>query len=57
MAKKKAAPSWSDVKVELTDFDRAALIGLVQELYAALVWIVARIRNTGTKTPSSTHPF
>ncbi len=32
---KKAAPSWSDVKANLTDFDRADLIGLVQDLYAA----------------------
>lgn len=35
MAKKKSAPSWSDVKIGLTDFDRAGLIGLVQDLYAA----------------------
>ena len=35
MAKKKNAPSWSDVKVGLTEFDRAGLIGLVQDLYAA----------------------
>lgn len=32
---KKDSPSWSDVKVKLTDFDRAGLIGLVQDLYAA----------------------
>ncbi len=32
---KKNAPSWSDVKAKLTDFDRAGLIGLVQDLYAA----------------------
>jgi hypothetical protein len=32
---KKHAPSWSDVKVKLADFDRAGLIGLVQALYAA----------------------
>lgn len=35
MTKKKNVPSWSDVKVGLTDFDRAGLIGLVQDLYAA----------------------
>lgn len=35
MAKKKNAPSWSDVKVGLTEFERAGLIGLVQDLYAA----------------------
>jgi len=32
---KKTTPSWSDVKDKLTDFDRAGLIGLVQDLYAA----------------------
>lgn len=31
----KVTPSWSDVKTKLTDFDRAGLIGLVQDLYAA----------------------
>ena len=31
----KAAPSWSDVKTKLSDFDRAGLLGLVQDLYAA----------------------
>lgn len=35
MATKKTAPSWSDVKTKLTDFDRAGLLGLVQDLYAA----------------------
>lgn len=34
-SRKKNAPSWSDVKGKLTDFDRAGLIGLVQDLYAA----------------------
>lgn len=34
-ASKKSAPSWSDVKAKLADFDRAGLIGLVQDLYAA----------------------
>jgi hypothetical protein len=34
-ASKKSAPTWSDVKAKLADFDRAALIGLVQDLYAA----------------------
>jgi hypothetical protein len=35
MATKKTTPSWSDVKTKLADFDRAGLIGLVQDLYAA----------------------
>jgi hypothetical protein len=32
---RKSTPSWSDVKAKLADFDRAGLIGLVQDLYAA----------------------
>lgn len=32
---KKTSPSWNDVKTRLADFDRAGLIGLVQDLYAA----------------------
>jgi hypothetical protein len=32
---KKAAPSWSDVKTKLAEFDRAGLLGLLQDLYAA----------------------
>lgn len=32
---KKPSPSWSDVKAKLADFDRAGLIGLVHDLYAA----------------------
>ncbi|MDO9114509.1 MAG: hypothetical protein Q7U63_12050 [Polaromonas sp.] len=28
-------PSWSDVKIKLVDLDRAGLIGLVRDLYAA----------------------
>ncbi len=28
-------PSWTDVKTKLTDFDRAGLLGLVQDLYMA----------------------
>jgi hypothetical protein len=35
MAMKKSMPSWSDVKTQLADFDRAGLLGLVQDLYAA----------------------
>jgi hypothetical protein len=35
VATKKHAPSWSEVKAKLVDFDRAGLIGLVQDLYAA----------------------
>ncbi len=31
----KAASSWIDVKTHLADFDRAGLLGLVQDLYAA----------------------
>jgi hypothetical protein len=35
VATKKATPTWSDVKGKLADFDRAGLIGRVQDLYAA----------------------
>ena len=35
MATKKNTPSWSDVKTRLVDFDRAGLLGLLQDLYAA----------------------
>jgi len=28
-------PTWTDVKANLTEFDRAGLLGLVQDLYAA----------------------
>lgn len=35
MATKKSVPSWSEVKTRLAEFDRAGLIGLVQDLYAA----------------------
>ena len=35
MATKKPAPSWSDAKAKLTAFDRAGLLSLVQDLYAA----------------------
>lgn len=35
MKTKKIAPSWSDVKAKLADFDRVGLIALVQDLYAA----------------------
>ena len=35
MDTKKNAPSWSDVTTKLADFDRAGLIGLVADLYAA----------------------
>lgn len=35
MATKKNTPGWSDVKTKLANFDRAALIDLVQDLYAA----------------------
>ena len=33
--KKKVAPSWINVKAALLTFDRAGLLGLVQDLYAA----------------------
>ena len=35
MATKKSTPSWRDVKTKLVDFDRAGLLGLLQDLYAA----------------------
>jgi hypothetical protein len=34
-ATKRSGPTWSDVKAKLADVDRAGLIGLVQDLYAA----------------------
>ena len=34
MATKKKSASWSDVKTRLADFDRAGLLGLLQDLYA-----------------------
>ena len=34
-ATRKTTPSWSDVKTKMADFDRAGLLGLVQDLYAA----------------------
>lgn len=33
--KSKSQPTWTDVKGKLADFDRGALLGLVQNLYAA----------------------
>lgn len=35
MTTKKTTPSWSDAKAKLAAFDRAGLLGLVQDLYAA----------------------
>jgi len=35
VAIKKTTPSWSEVKARLQGFDRASLLGLVQDLYAA----------------------
>ena len=32
--KSKSQPTWTDVKAKLADFDRAALLGLIQSLYA-----------------------
>jgi len=32
---KRTKPTWSEVKANLTEFDRAGLLGLVQDLYAA----------------------
>jgi superfamily II DNA or RNA helicase len=34
MTVKKTTPSWGDVKTRLTDFDRAGLLRLLQDLYA-----------------------
>ena len=33
--KPRTQPSWSEVKAKLAEFDRAGLLGLVQDLYAA----------------------
>ena len=33
--KPKSQPTWTDVKSKLPDFDRSALLGLIQSLYAA----------------------
>ncbi len=35
MATKKTTPSWINVKAKLSDFDRAGLLSLVQDLYTA----------------------
>ena len=35
MITKKNTPSWSNVKAQLADFDRAGLLGLIQDMYAA----------------------
>ncbi len=35
MEAKKGKPSWRDVKGALVDFDRAGLLALVQDMYAA----------------------
>lgn len=35
MATKKTKPTWSDIKSELSDFDRAGLLAIVHDLYAA----------------------
>ena len=32
---KKITPTWSDVKTKLADFDRAGMLALVQDIYAA----------------------
>ena len=34
MTPKKTSPGWSHVKAKLADFDRAGLVGLLQDLYA-----------------------
>lgn len=34
-APRKASPSWTDVKAKLAAFDRAGLLGLLQDIYAA----------------------
>jgi hypothetical protein len=33
--KQKSQPTWTNVKAKLAEFDRAALLGLIQSLYAA----------------------
>ena len=33
--KPKSQPTWTDVKAKLADFDRAALLSLIQSLYSA----------------------
>lgn len=35
MTNKDMRPTWKDVKAKLADFDRAGLIGLIQDLYTA----------------------
>ncbi len=35
MATTKATPTWSDVKARLADLDRASMLGLLHDLYAA----------------------
>jgi hypothetical protein len=35
MVTRKTVPTWSDVKAALEDFDRADLLGLLEDLYAA----------------------
>jgi hypothetical protein len=35
VTRKSSTPTWGDVKAKLADFDRAGLLGLVQDLYAA----------------------
>jgi len=32
---RKTSPTWSDVKGKLVEFDRSALLGIIQDLYAA----------------------
>lgn len=32
---KKTSPTWSDVKRKMAEFDRAGLLGTIQDLYAA----------------------
>ena len=32
---KKTSPTWSDVKSKMAEFDRAGLLGTIQDLYAA----------------------
>jgi hypothetical protein len=33
--KSKSQPTWTDVKARIAHFDRAGLLGLIQDLYAA----------------------
>jgi hypothetical protein len=48
-------PTWNDVKAKLADFDRAGLIGLIQDLYAASTtkFAIAATAITERNSPKS----